>query len=142
VSVLRKRQQASEVLARVRVSSDAIAERRAIALSQTISGVLEEAAVGKGREYLRDGGRRVHRASREGDPPARDTGTLINSIQWRKREAGVWEIGPARESFTNRPNNAPSRYPYPAVLEFGEGRLGAPRPFMRPALDRFKRDTR
>jgi hypothetical protein len=156
VSVTRKLQQANAVLARVSASSDELAERRARVLATEISSVLEASAVGKGREYAfewrtnrRTGQafetttprKNTHKASAPGDPPARDTGTLLNSIQWRKRERGVWEIGPARESFTNRPGNTASRYPYPVELEFGS-RAIAPRPFMRPALERFKRDTK
>lgn len=42
------------------------------------------------------GGRKVHRASAPGEPPAPDTGALLGSVQWRVRSDGTrWfaEVG-------------------------------------------------
>lgn len=68
----------------------------------------------------------LHRASKPGDPPAPDTGTLRNSRFIEKTERGL-RVGVAM--------------PYAQPLEFGTTRAGRqrktvilPRPFMRPAL--------
>jgi hypothetical protein len=45
----------------------------------------------RGKRVLGPGfaaGRRVHRASAPGEPPAPDTGRLIQSVQWRVRKVG------------------------------------------------------
>jgi phage gpG-like protein len=72
----------------------------------------------------------LHRASKPGDPPAPDTGTLRRSAFIEPTENGA-RVGVAM--------------PYGAALEFGTTRAGrkrnvtiAPRPFMRPALARVR----
>lgn len=45
----------------------------------------------RGRAYRRFG--KIHIASAPGQPPARDTGRLINSIKSVKRAVGFWETG-------------------------------------------------
>lgn len=72
-----------------------------------------------GRIYRR--GKVVHQASAAGEPPATDTGLLVNSIQAELESPatiGKVEIGAA----------------YAAALEFGTGRM-EPRPFVIPAID-------
>jgi HK97 gp10 family phage protein len=59
------------------------------------------------------------RASRPGDPPAPDTGTLRNSI--------------AHEVVSSQRVRVGTNVEYAPFLEFGTARM-APRPFMRPAL--------
>lgn len=73
---------------------------------------------------LRKGGRRVpHRASAPGDPPATDTGRLLNSVAHTVGSDGA---GPYAhiEARTN----------YSLYLELGTRDM-APRPFLRPALE-------
>ncbi len=72
----------------------------------------------------------LHRASKPGDSPAPDTGTLRRSAFIERTEHGV-RVGVAM--------------PYAAALEFGTTRAGrqrnvtiAPRPFMRPAMERLR----
>ena len=72
--------------------------------------------------------RRTHRASAAGQPPATDTGFLVNNIVLKidgdKLGAGV-----------------ESRADYSAFLEFGTSKMAA-RPFMQPALESNKRKIR
>lgn len=71
-----------------------------------------------GRLYVR---RTVtHQASAPGEPPASDTGTLVNRINVKPNLTKL--------SATVEANTA-----YAAYLEFGTARM-AERPFMRPAL--------
>lgn len=72
-----------------------------------------------GRIYQR--GRRTHTASAPGEPPAIDTGNLVNSIETRRVNA-----------FTARVNVGAE---YGAALEFGTDTT-APRPFLRPAVNK------
>ena len=75
-----------------------------------------------GRLYIRPG-RKPHRASAPGEPPASDTGTLVNSIQVRHvRDLESWVIVGAE---------------YAHELEFGRARVAA-RPFVRPAARKIR----
>lgn len=79
---------------------------------------------GQGRLYPR-GKKRKHRASRPGDPPAPDTGTLRNSIAHELTGRGAGRWGSSLE--------------YAQPLEDGtieDGGALAPRPFMAPTLAR------
>lgn len=75
-----------------------------------------------GRWYFHGG--RSHQASSEGNPPAIDTGTLVNSIQWRR----IGEL--AAMVYTNSDHAIP--------LEFGTVNM-APRPFFLPAVEVTRR---
>lgn len=98
---------------------------------------------GSGRLY-----RRGHRASRPGEPPAIDTGTLRSSIMTTveiEPTAVVGKIGPDVE-FIGRELAKRGRagaatlqagVEYGCYLEVGTARM-APRPFLRPALARTK----
>lgn len=96
-------------------------DREALKLQGEIKQVLREANPGRGRQY---GG---HRASAPGDPPATDTGRLINSIAWERESALVRRVGTNVE--------------YAPGLEYGNRRV-APRPFMRVAVDRYRKAYR
>jgi HK97 gp10 family phage protein len=121
------------VLERLTSRSREVLQVRAFALRDTINSVLERSKVGRGVRYVRSDGR-VHPASAPGDPPARETGRLINSIQSNRVNGELWEVGPAAASFTGRPE-------YPVFLEFGTRRM-QPRPFMRPGVAEFKTRVR
>ena len=71
-----------------------------------------------GRTYAR--GRRVHQASAPGQPPATDTGNLVNSIHSESRGNDATAVVVGAE--------------YGAPLEYGTARMGA-RPFVRPVAD-------
>lgn len=66
---------------------------------------------------------RQHQASAPGEPPAVDTGNLINSGYAMQKRLGLWEVGFTAE--------------YAAPLEYGTARI-APRPFLRPALEAYR----
>ena len=106
-------------------------------------GLLERNRVGRGRlytQYLRTNRRTggvfpigdrptPHRASAPGDPPARDTGRLMESIAVTKRATAqdlTSETGPRTQSF-------PDKY-YAAFMEYGTRKI-APRPFVRPTAN-------
>jgi len=65
--------------------------------------------------------RRTHRASAAGEPPATDTGFLVNNIALKVDVDG---LGASVES----------RADYSTFLEFGTSKMAA-RPFMQPALE-------
>jgi hypothetical protein len=72
---------------------------------------------------------RMHRASAPGEAPARDTGNLANAIGIRQIGNMTWEV------YVRQPASK-----YGAALEFGSPRRRlAPRPFMRPALERVRK---
>ena len=72
--------------------------------------------------------RRTHRASVAGQPPATDTGFLVNNIALKIDSDG---LGASVES----------RADYSAFLEFGTSKMAA-RPFMQPALESNKSKIR
>jgi HK97 gp10 family phage protein len=78
-----------------------------------------------GRVYNRHGVE--HQASAPGEPPATDTGRLIGSI--------VTDVEPNGPGNTGPVGAVEARVEYAAWLEFGTRRI-APRPFLRPALER------
>lgn len=65
----------------------------------------------------------IHRASLPGDPPAKDTGRLINSTQTLPKRRRVGRAVGWRVTLG---------VPYARILEYGIGI--APRPFVRPAI--------
>jgi len=71
-----------------------------------------------GRTYTR--GSIDHIASREGEAPATDTGTLVSSVNYSKKGVLTAEIE--------------SRLPYATYLEFGTSRID-PRPSWVPAVE-------
>ena len=70
--------------------------------------------------------RRTHKASAAGEPPATDTGFLVNNITI------VMDIADKGLSA-----NVESRADYSSFLEFGTSKMAA-RPFMQPALEENK----
>lgn len=75
-----------------------------------------------GRTYLR--GRVAHTASAPGQPPAIDTGALINSLSW-------YQDTPTRMIVHDGVE-------YGYGLEMGRDKV-APRPFVNPVIDQWKR---
>lgn len=76
---------------------------------------------GTGREYRR---RTItHRASSPGEPPASDTGQLVQNIVVDRIIKGMYEVG----------SNA--KVPYGRWLEFGTINI-FPRPWLRPAFNK------
>ena len=83
---------------------------------------------GTGITYQKYNPRRQHIASAPNEPPASDTGFLVNSISSRVRKKDKEVIGEVIASA-----------PYAAWLEFGTEAMlkkGGARPFMQPALER------
>lgn len=68
-------------------------------------------------------GYKIHRASAPGEAPATDTGNLVNSGYAKRARRALWHVGYTAE--------------YARPLEFGTPRI-LPRPFLRPAVDRFR----
>ncbi|MBV9528324.1 HK97-gp10 family putative phage morphogenesis protein [Sphingomonas sp.] len=67
-----------------------------------------------------------HIASKPGEPPSNDTGTLVSHIETTQPEPLKVEVS--------------SNAPYAAVLEFGGSKM-AERPHMRPATDRKRQEV-
>ena len=79
---------------------------------------------GTGITYQKYNPRRQHTASAQGEPPATDTGFLINSITSIVKKDKGEVVGQVITSA-----------PYAKFLEFGTSNI-LPRPFMQPALER------
>lgn len=79
-----------------------------------------------GRTYMKGGV--SHTASAPGEPPATDTGKLVEGITSKVRSEGTKVIG---EIIANSFNITP----YAKDLEFGTKNM-RPRPYMQPALER------
>ncbi len=77
-----------------------------------------------GVSYTKYNPRRTHTASAAGQPPATDTGFLVNNIVLDIDTNGLGA-------------NVESRADYSQALEFGTSKMAA-RPFMQPALEENK----
>jgi hypothetical protein len=119
----------TRVLERLTFESEKVLKVRAFALRDTISSVLERSKVGRSTVLGPKNPR-----SLPGDPPARQAGTLVNSISATKVTPTLYEVGPAAQPFVSRGD-------YPVFLEFGTRNM-APRPFVRPGILEFKRKLR
>lgn len=80
-----------------------------------------------GRTYRRRG--TIHQASAPGEPPASDTGRLVNAITTDYRLPSMRARGGARELR----GRVIARSQYALFLELGTQKM-QPRPFLRPAL--------
>ena len=105
-------------------------EKELIDLVQRSTSLVEETVLdsirsgGTGITYEKYNPRRQHTASAPDEPPASDTGFLINSISSRVRKKDKEVIGQVIASA-----------PYAPHLEFGTRDI-RPRPFMQPALEK------
>lgn len=81
---------------------------------------------GLGGFRARGEGRRFHRASAPGQPPAEDTGKLYREITVRRLKSGEYRV-----RFGAR---------YAGYLEFGTNRI-AKRPFVLPAIEKAAQKT-
>lgn len=77
----------------------------------------------------RRGKRKTHRASAPGEAPAVETGNLRKNILVRPMAPAVWEVYVGQNAIA-----------YALALEYGNPRRGlAPRPYMRPGMERARR---
>lgn len=107
--------------------------RRAEMLRAEEYDTLERNRVGRGIHYA--GNRNP--SSAPGDPPARQTGRLQESIAITRRATAndpYALVGPRPPAFQGFD-------PYPVFLEYGTRRM-APRPFVRPSVATLKRKLR
>ena len=74
--------------------------------------------------YQRYSPKRTHRSSAPGEPPASDTGFLVNNI---KRKMDMDKLG----------GEIRSRAAYSKYLEYGTSKM-MPRPYMFPALEKHR----
>ena len=74
--------------------------------------------------YQRYSPKRTHRSSAPGEPPASDTGYLVNNI---KRKMDMDKLG----------GEVRSRANYSKYLEYGTSKM-MPRPYMFPALEKHR----
>lgn len=108
-------------LARLRTISETI-EPNTIQLLLELGELVRQEAMASIREgTVRGPG---HIPSLPGDPPKGDTGRLELGIEVELRRS-------------EKTVNVISRAPYSAALEFGTSRI-APRPFLRPALQKYR----
>jgi HK97 gp10 family phage protein len=93
---------------------------------------------GTGRAYKR--GKKVHRASLPGEPPAIDIGNLRASIMSQVNVTGpvvTGQVGPDIDYLAAN-TEVGTDVNYGLYLELGTSRM-QPRPFLRPALKRTRR---
>lgn len=98
-------------------------------LRAEIYDVLERNQIGRGRHWPGN----PNPSSRPGDPPAKQSGNLKESIAIIKAATPTdlrSEVGPRPQAYVKTGFN------YGAWLEYG-GRYVAPRPFMRPGVKNF-----
>lgn len=89
---------------------------------------------GSGRAYKR--GKKIHKASAPGRPPARDTGTLASSVSYEVSRRGFniqGRVGPDLGKIRMRSRH--TEPDYGSYLELGTSRMKA-RPWLKPALIR------
>ena len=112
---------------------------QAEAMRSEIYGVLEEYRNGRGIKWPG----LPHRSSSVLDPPARQSGRLMESVKVLTRATPrkpIATVGPDPAAF--------EKYYYPAVMEYGTremefgGRRVKPRPFMRTAVARYRQKMR
>jgi len=102
-------------------------------------GVAKEmvGGAGTGREYKR--GKKIHRASTPGSPPARDNGILANSISYTIKRTifGVkGYVGSDIDKIRSEDSTSDVEYGY--YLEKGTSRGIAARPWLLPSLIKAK----
>lgn len=114
------------VLDRLKRKAEAHVMGQAMKLHSDVIDTLD--TTGRGRQYG------PHVASAPGDPPATDTGQLKNSVQFAKLGPLTWGVGVVGSPY---PDGNATTAETAVYLEFGT-RLMAARPFMRPALQKFK----
>ena len=87
-------------------------------------------------------GRKEHRASRPGEPPAIDTGILRSSIMSEVEETGMNVIGRVGPDVEYIAAKAPigTNVEYGYYLETGTAKMEA-RPFLRPSLHRTRKEV-
>jgi HK97 gp10 family phage protein len=102
--------------------------KKAIRLIGQAGNMVRNTAVNSIQQGSKDGKiyqkyipRRTHQASADGQPPATDTGFLVQNINLK---IDIDKLGASVESNAN----------YSAFLEFGTRKMAA-RPFMQPALE-------
>ncbi len=83
---------------------------------------------GTGRKYRRYNPNRIHQASSPGEAPAIDQGQLVQAITAWMVRPGHWRVGVAGGEIGK----------IGLYLEFGTQRI-APRPFVRPAVEKLRR---
>lgn len=130
------RETSARALARLTVESEKVLRVRAFALRDEISSTLERAAVGRGVFYK--GNRNP--SAQSPDPPARQTGRLLNSIDAARVTPTLYEVGPRSAAFANVKPDSQGRL-YPEILEFGT-RSRSPFPYIRPSVASFKAKLR
>lgn len=79
-----------------------------------------------GRVYVREAPARVHQASDPGEPPASDTGALINSLTLREVPINQYAFSVVVGSNLHYAPELEFLVPNPRIL---------PRPFLQPAVD-------
>ncbi|NMC54973.1 MAG: hypothetical protein GYA48_15205 [Chloroflexi bacterium] len=111
-----------KIAAQFPAATEAIVKKTTLEIEKISKESMEDPK--SGRLYPR--GKKTHRASAPGEPPAVDSGNLANSIQ---SEVSMLSNGPRGAVFTNTE--------YAVGLEFGTRKMAA-RPFMKPAADRMR----
>lgn len=115
-------------LDRTRAAAIALAEQEVARRAQILRNEVVEqlSQPGSGRTYAtgnRTSPHDSHTASAPGDPPAVNTGRLRQSITALQISPGRWRVGTNVE--------------YAIFLEWGTRKM-APRPFMRPAVEKSR----
>ena len=104
---------------------------RADSLRSEEYGVLEASRIGRGEHWPGQ----PNPSSAPGDPPARQTGHLMESVRYIVHPTELRAIvGPLERGSTI---DGPRPVPYAAPLEYGSLHV-EPRPWIRPAYERWR----
>ncbi len=129
----------------------AAAEQQLVKIGLQMEGDIKKTfAPGTGRTYMKGKNKNiVHVASAPGEPPAVDTGRLMNSIStnWSQSGLSSGKVGPkaASEDGVMNPGSDANQFKvvvgtrvfYAPYLEFGSSRMAA-RPYFRQVVEKYR----
>jgi len=128
---VRRRNNRREVERRLDALARRVVRVRADSLRAEEYGILEAYKIGRGEHWPGN----PNPSSAPGDPPARQTGHLMESVRYIMHPSELRAIiGPLERGSTIE---VPKPVPYAAPLEYGSLHV-EPRPWIRPAYERWR----
>ena len=107
----------------IRARLPKLTDEHVMATAFQVEATMKTSMSGAKRGIVYQRGGKAHQASAPGEPPAIDTGNLVNSVFSEKSGPGQALVGASAE--------------YAEYLEFGTRKMAA-RPFLRPALEKAR----
>lgn len=107
----------------IRAKLPLLTDKHVMATAMQVEANMKTSMSGQKSGIIYQRGGKAHQASAPGEPPAIDTGNLVNSVFSEKSGPGQAVVGASAE--------------YAEYLEFGTSKMAA-RPFLRPALEKVR----